>query len=190
MLLLISLLSSLVIAAAYLRFYENRSTGSQIHRALPLLGLSVTTLFVCIQFSLPLSLGLLGALSIVRFRTPIKEPEEIAFIMVLIASSIAIATQNLAFLVALLIASGCALVILRRGLGPLRDPMLQSFINVSLPNDEYLAVEPEVLALLTENLQGRIDSVTKNGSVTVFTYVFEVNPGSQWVAGATDGIAG
>ena len=29
-----------------------------------------------VLLSLPLSLGLLGALSIVRFRTPIKEPEE------------------------------------------------------------------------------------------------------------------
>jgi hypothetical protein len=41
-LMLISLLSSLAIAAGYLRFYENRSTDSQIHRAFPLLGLSIT----------------------------------------------------------------------------------------------------------------------------------------------------
>ena len=87
----ISLLTSLFISALYLYFYENRSTGSRIHRSFPLLGVSVTTLFVCIQFSLPLSLGLLGALSIVRFRTPIKEPEEIGFIMLVIAASIACA---------------------------------------------------------------------------------------------------
>ncbi len=37
------------------------------------MGLSITAIFICIQFSLPLSLGLLGALSIVRFRTPVKE---------------------------------------------------------------------------------------------------------------------
>jgi hypothetical protein len=81
MLMAISLLSSLFIAYLYLHFYSSRATGSQVHRAFPLLGISVTSIFVTIQFSLPLSLGLLGALSIVRFRTPIKEPEEIGFMM-------------------------------------------------------------------------------------------------------------
>ena len=97
MLMAVSLLSSLFIAYLYVHFYSNRATGSQVHRAFPLLGISVTAIFVTIQFSLPLSLGLLGALSIVRFRTPIKEPEEIGFIMLVIAVSIATATFKLAF---------------------------------------------------------------------------------------------
>src|SRR4029453_13976485 len=69
----------------------------QVHRAFPLLGISITAIFVTIQFSLPLSLGLLGALSIVCFRTPIKEPEESGFIMLVIATSIAVATFKLSF---------------------------------------------------------------------------------------------
>ena len=74
-LLLLSAAVSFFISFLYLTFYKDRGTGSQIHRSFPLLGLSITAIFICIQFSLPLSLGLLGALSIVRFRTPIKEPE-------------------------------------------------------------------------------------------------------------------
>lgn len=97
MLMAVSLVSSLFIAYLYVHFYSNRATGSQVHRAFPLLGISVTAIFITIQFSLPLSLGLLGALSIVRFRTPIKEPEEIGFIMLVIAVSIATATFKLAF---------------------------------------------------------------------------------------------
>src|SRR4026209_308623 len=97
-----------------LQFSPSRAPGSQVYRAFPLLGLSITAIFVCIQFSLPLSLGLLGALSIVRFRTPIKEPEEIGFIMLVIAASIATASFKLAFvgllfalaLVALLVQTG------------------------------------------------------------------------------------
>src|SRR3954462_3038526 len=92
-----SLAGSLLASYLYLQFYSSRATGSQVYRAFPLLGLSITAIFVCIQFSLPLSLGLLGALSIVRFRTPIKEPEEIGFIMLVIAASIATATFKLAF---------------------------------------------------------------------------------------------
>ena len=49
-------------ALLYRFFYERRGTGSQIHRAFPLLALAVTTLFIGVQLSLPLSLGLLGSL--------------------------------------------------------------------------------------------------------------------------------
>jgi hypothetical protein len=89
----VSLVGTFLASWLYLRFYSSRATGSQVYRAFPLLGLSITAIFVCIQFSLPLSLGLLGALSIVRFRTPIKEPEEIGFIMLVIAAWIATATK-------------------------------------------------------------------------------------------------
>ena len=101
--LLVSLIVSTALAYIYRFFYEDRATGSQVHRSFVLLGPSVTALFIAIQFSLPLSLGLLGALSIVRFRTPIKEPEEVGFIMLLVACSVVIATLQLLLLVALLV---------------------------------------------------------------------------------------
>ena len=118
---LVSLFASLAAGWLYSRFYERRGTGSQINRAFPLLGISITALFICIQVSLPLSLGLLGALSIIRFRTPIKEPEEVGFIMLVIAASIICATFNFQFLLFLyLIAAGTLWAIhgtrgLRRG---------------------------------------------------------------------------
>ena len=96
-LIVISIIAALLISHLYVKFFDTNSTGSRIHRAFPLLGPAVTTIFLTVQFSLPLSLGLLGALSIVRFRTPIKEPEEIGFILLVIACSISIATFNVAF---------------------------------------------------------------------------------------------
>jgi hypothetical protein len=112
LLLALSGAAALVIGELYLRFYGRRATGSEIHRAFPLLAVSITAIFVCIQFSLPLSLGLLGALSIVRFRTPIKEPEEIGFLMVVIATSLAAATGLLAFL-GVLLAVAVAILLLQ-----------------------------------------------------------------------------
>ena len=45
----------------------------------------VTTLVITvIKFSLALSLGLVGALSIVRFRAAIKEPEELVYLFFII----------------------------------------------------------------------------------------------------------
>lgn len=111
--LLASLVSALVASLLYTYFYENRGTGSQVHRAFPLLGISITTLFLGVQMSLPLSLGLLGALSIVRFRTPIREPEEVGFIMLLIASSITCATFNFQLLIVLNLVAVLTLFALR-----------------------------------------------------------------------------
>jgi hypothetical protein len=99
--LLASLAAAFVAAGLYRFFYESRGTGSQVHRAFPLLSLSITSIFIGVQLSLPLSLGLLGSLSIIRFRTPIKEPEEVGFIMLVIAASISAATFNFHFLVLL-----------------------------------------------------------------------------------------
>ena len=61
----------------------------QIARSLgdnfPLLSASVCLVIFLIQGSLALSLGLVGALSIVRFRAAIKEPEELVYLFFAIA---------------------------------------------------------------------------------------------------------
>ncbi len=131
-LLVISLVGSLLASWLYVQFYSSRATGSQVYRAFPLLGLSITAIFVCIQFSLPLSLGLLGALSIVRFRTPIKEPEEIGFIMLVIAASIATATFKLAF-VGLLFALALVALLVQTGGGRLARNRRDGTLVVTVP---------------------------------------------------------
>jgi uncharacterized membrane protein YhiD involved in acid resistance len=50
-----------------------------------LLACTTTLIITIVKSSLALSLGLVGALSIVRFRAAIKEPEELAFLFVTIA---------------------------------------------------------------------------------------------------------
>ena len=111
--LLVSALSALTLSLLYALLFERRATGSDVHRAFPLLGVAITAIFICLQNSLPMSLGLLGALSIVRFRTPIKEPEEIGFLMALIATSICCATLNFSMLVLVLSLTVGSLVTLR-----------------------------------------------------------------------------
>ncbi len=58
------------------------------HQYLPMFLLLIPAMIIIISIiksSIALSLGLVGALSIVRFRTPIKEPEELLYIFVAIA---------------------------------------------------------------------------------------------------------
>lgn len=171
---LISLACSLFASFLYLVFYSSRATGSQIHRAFPLLGISITALFVCIQFSLPLSLGLLGALSIIRFRTPIKEPEEIGFIMFLISISIACATFNFQFLGILLAIAVLALVVRRYGPAILRDPQQDGVIVLSLAGGEAAANQDPILDLLDARLrQGHVESISRTPDGVEISYSFK-----------------
>src|SRR4030042_2334807 len=74
-----SLVAAVVAYFMYQLFYGSRNIGAGVHRTFLIGGPAITTLFLGIQTSIPLSLGLLGALSLVRFRTPIKDPAEIGF---------------------------------------------------------------------------------------------------------------
>ena len=70
-------------------FYIKRSfslTGKMhIGSIIPVLSTVVFLVIIVVKSSLALSLGLVGALSIVRFRTPIKEPEELVYLFLAIA---------------------------------------------------------------------------------------------------------
>lgn len=61
---------------------------------LPVICLTTLLVITVVKSSLALSLGLVGALSIVRFRTPIKEPEELAYIFLAIAIGLALGADQ------------------------------------------------------------------------------------------------
>lgn len=64
-----------------------RTMGNRRLLAANFILLIITTMFIItvVKSSLALSLGLVGALSIVRFRTAIKEPEELAYLFLALA---------------------------------------------------------------------------------------------------------
>ena len=57
-------------------------------------GISIFLIITTIKSSLALSLGLVGALSIIRFRTAIKEPEQIIYLLGLTAIAISLAAEQ------------------------------------------------------------------------------------------------
>jgi len=175
LLLSVSLASSLLAAFLYLQFFASRATGSQVHRAFPLLGISITAIFIAIQFSLPLSLGLLGALSIVRFRTPIKEPEEIGFIMLVIATSLAAATFKLALVGLIFVVAIVALLIQSRSRS-FRSALTDGVIVITVPAGAGPGPgrEDGIGDLLRRRLsKPRLESLSSNDGQTVLCYNFQ-----------------
>ncbi len=178
-LLVMSLVSAQFVSYLYVTFYASRATGSQIHRAFPLLSVSITGIFICIQFSLPLSLGLLGALSIIRFRTPVKEPEETGFLMLVIATSLCCATFNLMFL-GILLSVAVVGLLLRSKLGGKRTDSNDGLLSVVLSRSEHTASGSAMLSLLEDSLPGgHVDGVVEGDDEATITFRFRrMEPGT------------
>tara|TARA_B100000575_G_C23108452_1_gene640001 strand:+ start:913 stop:1584 length:672 start_codon:yes stop_codon:yes gene_type:complete len=87
-LILLNLILCMILVSIVSWFYKkfSQSLGGKTHigSILPLIGLTVFLVITIVKSSLALSLGLVGALSIVRFRTPIKEPEELGYLFLTI----------------------------------------------------------------------------------------------------------
>ena len=83
------------------RFGSTLSNRSEFAQVFPLIVLTTVLIITVVKSSLALSLGLVGALSIVRFRTPIKEPEELAYLFIAISMGLGLgADQHVATVVA------------------------------------------------------------------------------------------
>ena len=70
------------------------SDTDSISRTFPLLALVTTGVIAVVKSSLALSLGLVGALSIVRFRAAIKDPEELVYLFLCIAVGLAFGAEQ------------------------------------------------------------------------------------------------
>ncbi len=171
--LIMSAIVGAIVSTLYQIFYESRATGSQIHRCFLLLSPSITALFIAIQFSLPLSLGLLGALSIIRFRTPIKEPEEVGFIMLVIAGAVVCATFQFLLLIVLLVLAAILLK-LREFIPNLfhskrKDGMLLISLNTPTLDED----KDRILKFLDEKfINGNIESISFVENLTSIQYSF------------------
>ena len=79
---------SLLIQITYIKFSNALSNKLDFSKNFIILGLTTTLVITIVKSSLALSLGLVGALSIVRFRAAIKEPEELVYLFLIIATGL------------------------------------------------------------------------------------------------------
>jgi hypothetical protein len=147
-----SIIASIIVYLLYQMFYGTRHIGAGVHRTFIIGGPAITALFLGIQVSIPLSLGLLGALSFVRFRTPVKDPAEIGFLLLLIATSIGAATGN--FLITSLL---ILFVFIALGIHWLTRNRISVFgrgqLMISIDQTAYSGLETKLSAFLKERLQ-------------------------------------
>ena len=103
--LLLDIILAAVCAALLAKFYNrygySLSNRSRLARNFIPIAVTTALIITIVKSSLALSLGLVGALSIVRFRSAIKEPEELAYLFLAISIGLGFgANQHIVTLVA------------------------------------------------------------------------------------------
>lgn len=177
-----SLIAAIVAYLMYQLFYGSRHIGAGVHRTFLIGGPAITVLFLGIQTSIPLSLGLLGALSFVRFRTPVKDPAEIGFLLLLIASSIGAATSN--FLITTIL---FAVVFVTLGIHWLTRNRVNLFgrghLMISVDQSSFPTLEKKLTAFLRERLRGlNLENMSTLDDRVGLHYQYRRQSGFDWAA--------
>ena len=76
---------SFFIQLFYIKYSSSLSNRKEFSKIFVILAVTTCIVIMIVKSSLALSLGLVGALSIVRFRAAIKEPEELVYLFLIIA---------------------------------------------------------------------------------------------------------
>ena len=79
--LLLALAAGIFIRFLYKKFSTSYSSKDDYGNTILIITISVASLIAVVKSSLALSLGLVGALSVVRFRTAVKEPINLGFLL-------------------------------------------------------------------------------------------------------------
>ncbi len=136
----INMLISIVLAGSVAWFFrvygKSFSNRSKLASILPVLAMITVLIISVVKSSLALSLGLVGALSIVRFRTAIKEPEELIYLFMAIAIGVGLgADQRWPTVLAVAIMLGYLIIhqLLREN-----PPKNNLFLNVATTDHDHV----------------------------------------------------
>jgi len=110
---ILSALCAYILSIVYIHWGSSLSNRRKFAANFMLMTITTTFIILVVRSSVALSLGLVGALSIVRFRTAVKEPEELAYLFFAIGLGIGLGdNQRMITFVAL--AVGILIIGLRR----------------------------------------------------------------------------
>lgn len=145
-------LLALAIRELFLRFGAAPGDRSRFGNLFPLFTLSTIVVLTVVQASIPLSLGLLGALSIVRFRSAIKTPEELVYLLFCVSVGLSLGAQHRLLSVVAVVVVG-AFVLLRSRFD---EPSAERSFLLSISGDagRFFGEEGTVLDRLSAMVRG------------------------------------
>ena len=155
-----ALLAGVIISAVYKKTYRGVLLSPSFTLTLILLCLVTTPVVMCIGSNVALSMGMVGALSIVRFRTAVKDPLDTAYMFWSLTMGILLGAN--AYVIAIVALLGISVIMLAISYVRLRTP--NGYLLV-VHYDEYAQTEIESeLRRSTRSHRLRSKTVTHGGA--------------------------
>ncbi len=144
----LTIILAYILGLVYSKYGSSLSNRKKLKQTFVLMAITVMIVITIVKSSLALSLGLVGALSIVRFRTAIKEPEELVYFFIAIALGLGMgANQRLLTLIGGVI---IVIYIVIQNMNAAKQEVLQNLI-VTVSNTSSTELnEKEILKTLKE----------------------------------------
>lgn len=164
-----------ILAYVYEKQGNSISNRKQLSRVLILVGITTFIIISIVKSSLALSLGLVGALSIVRFRTAIKEPEELGFFFISISIGLGLGANQLApTLIGFVI---IILVVLFLNRGRLSSTFSQNIlISVNSKEEDQKILTSKISKAIEENaLQLELKRMSVNKDTINFNFLVSLS---------------
>lgn len=144
--------------------------------------ISMTTMLIIsvVKSSLALSLGLVGALSIIRFRTAIKEPEELAYLFLAIAIGLGLGADQLLITIIALLFIVLSIIIFNKIIHkPIQNKNMMMVIQSNQNTSNLVSKISEIIGDNCESVNlRRLDSTDSSLEVS---YIIKLNELSSLV---------
>ena len=170
----ITIILAYILGLIYTKYGSSLSNRKKLKQTFVLMAITVMIVITIVKSSLALSLGLVGALSIVRFRTAIKEPEELVYFFIAIAIGLGMgANQLLLTLVGVVI---IIIYIIIQNINSEKQEVLQNLIVMVSNTSNSKLNEKEIIDVLKKYCSRvdlrRLDEVN---STTELSFSVEFN---------------
>ena len=154
----------LIIALVYKKCYRGVLYSPSFAMTLVMLTLITTPVVMCIKSDLSLSMGMVGALSIVRFRTAVKDPMDTAYMFWALTMGILLGAEL--YVIALVVVLGIAVVLFAMTFIKFTNP--NAFLLVLHYDEEAEYDITQQLRRMVKQRRLRSKTVTRAGAEMTF----------------------
>ena len=157
---IVSLITVAVLSALiqifYIKFSTSLSNRHDFSKNFVVLGIATCIVIMIVKNSLALSLGLVGALSIVRFRAAIKEPEELVFLFLIIAAGLGAGSGQIKITAVGVVFSLFIIFFYSKLFNKSRLENIET-INISISKDDF--IKDNQIEKMIDNLKNLTDQI-------------------------------
>ncbi len=175
--LLLTALLSFILSFIYTKYGRSLSNRKMFASNFVLLGITTMMIITVVKSSLALSLGLVGALSIVRFRAAIKEPEELSYLFLTIAIGLGFGADQRIITVIGFIFISCLILLKNYTFRLKNNQNMQLTITIKKPQD--ISLEQIVETIKKYCLTAEMKRFDENDEILEASFLLEFSDFKQ-----------